>query len=184
MAPAADMFELGVEVQVLRRGTMFGTRGRKLHDYYTTYASLDEIPSDERKKLEERVLGITVEEAWADTHRFWSARDPREVTRAEADPRHKMALLFRWYLGNASKWAIDGAADRVSDYQIWCGPAMGAFNTWTKQSFLEDPQNRTVVQIAKNLMEGAAVVTRAQQVRSFGVAVPHVAFNYRPRPLQ
>ena len=27
MAPAADMFELGVKVQVLRRGTMFGRPG-------------------------------------------------------------------------------------------------------------------------------------------------------------
>ena len=32
MAPAADMFELGVEVQVLKRGTMFGNRAKKLYD--------------------------------------------------------------------------------------------------------------------------------------------------------
>ncbi|MEC9072712.1 MAG: 2-nitropropane dioxygenase, partial [Myxococcota bacterium] len=30
MAPAADMFELGVEVQVLKRGTFFAQRGREL----------------------------------------------------------------------------------------------------------------------------------------------------------
>ena len=29
MAPAADMFELGVEVQVLKRGSMFGVRAKK-----------------------------------------------------------------------------------------------------------------------------------------------------------
>jgi len=33
-------------------------------------------------------------------------------------------------------------------------------------------------------MEGAAVLTRAQQLRTFGVAVPPEAFNYRPRPLR
>jgi hypothetical protein len=44
-------------------------------------------------------------------------------------------------------------------------------------------QNRTVVQIARNLLEGAAVVTRAQQLRSYGVAVPEAAFQFAPRPL-
>jgi hypothetical protein len=50
-------------------------------------------------------------------------------------------------------------------------------------SFLEAPENRTAVQVARNLMEGAAVVTRAQQLRSFGLAVPTAAFDFRPRPL-
>jgi hypothetical protein len=61
---------------------------------------------------------------------------------------------------------------------------MGAFNAWTAGSFLAEPKNRSVVQIARNLLEGAAVVTRAQQLRSFGVPVPAAAFDFRPRPLQ
>jgi trans-AT polyketide synthase, acyltransferase and oxidoreductase domains len=40
-----------------------------------------------------------------------------------------------------------------------------------------------VVQIALNLLEGAAVVTRAQQLRAAGVAMPTAAFNFKPRPL-
>ena len=39
MAPAADMFELGVDLQVLKRGTMFAVRARKLHDLYKAYPS-------------------------------------------------------------------------------------------------------------------------------------------------
>ena len=42
---------------------------------------------------------------------------------------------------------------------------------------------RTAVQVARNLMEGAAAVTRAQQLRSAGLAVPASAFDFRPRPL-
>lgn len=34
MAPASDMFEMGVNLQVLKRGTMFGPRGRKLYEWY------------------------------------------------------------------------------------------------------------------------------------------------------
>ncbi len=94
-----------------------------------------------------------------------------------------MALVFRSYLGQSSGWAITGVRDRRMDYQIWCGPAMGAFNAWTTDSFLAEPQNRSVVQVARNLLEGAAVVTRAQQLRSFGVPIPPASFDFRPRPL-
>jgi PfaD family protein len=183
MAPAADMFELGVEVQVLRRGTMFGVRARKLYELYRAYPSLESIPATERARVEKDMLRAGFEQAWHDTRAFWTERDPAEVARAEADPKHKMALVFRSYLGLASRWSIDGVEDRRGDYQIWCGPAMGAFNTWATGSFLEDPSNRSVVQVARNLMEGAAVVTRAQQLRSYGLPVPNSAFDYRPRPL-
>ncbi len=105
------------------------------------------------------------------------------MERAEADPKHRMALVFRSYLGLSSRWAIAGQDDRRSDYQIWCGPAMGAFNSWVRGSFLEEPASRSAVQVARNLVEGAAAVTRAQQLRTFGLAVPPSAFDYRPRPL-
>lgn len=184
MAPAADMFELGVKLQVLKRGTMFGVRAQRLYDTYVQYPGLDAIPAEVRQRLEKDTLHTTFAEIWEDTRRFWTQRDAREVEKAERDPKHKMALVFRWYLGKASKWAIDGEESRKMDYQIWCGPAMGAFNAWVKGSFLEDWQSRGVVAIALNLLEGAAVITRAQQFRSYGVPVPAAAFQYRPRPLQ
>ena len=105
------------------------------------------------------------------------------VARAQNDPKHRMALVFRWYLGNSSRWPITGDTTRQGDYQIWCGPAMGAFNAWVRHSFLEALENRTVDQIALNLMEGAAVITRANLVRSLGVPVPASAFTFRPIPL-
>jgi trans-AT polyketide synthase, acyltransferase and oxidoreductase domains len=183
MAPAADMFEMGVDVQVLRRGSMFAPRARRLYELYRSAPSLEAIPADERSKLERNVLRATLDEAWTSTRAFWMTRDPAQVARAEQDPKHRMALVFRAYLGLSSRWAIDGVADRVADYQIWCGPAMGAFNRWTQGSFLADPQQRSVVQVARNLMEGAAAITRAQQLRSFGVPVPSQAFDFRPRVL-
>ena len=34
MAPAVDMFEMGVKLQVLKRGTLFAMRGNKLYEAY------------------------------------------------------------------------------------------------------------------------------------------------------
>jgi hypothetical protein len=40
------------------------------------------------------------------------------------------------------------------------------------------------VSITLNLLEGAAVVTRAHQLRTYGAPVPAAAFDFRPRPLR
>jgi PfaD family protein len=183
MAPSADMFEFGARVQVLRRGTMFPFRAGQLYQVYTAYRSWAEVPEQARQRIERDLLRGSFGDTWAVTRQYWQARAPEEVERAERDPWHQMALVFRWYLGMSSRWAADGDQSRRADYQIWCGPAMGAFNAWTAGTFLAAPENRTVVQVARNLLEGAAVITRAQQLRSYGVGVPPQAFAFRPRPL-
>jgi trans-AT polyketide synthase/acyltransferase/oxidoreductase domain-containing protein len=170
-------------VQVLRRGSMFAVRALRLYELYAAHASWADVPQAAREKAEKEILRSSFEQVWDETRRFFEERDPREVARAEREPRHKMALVFRWYLGKSSKWSIAGDPERRVDYQIWCGPAMGAFNEWVKGSFLADPAQRGVVQIALNLLEGAAVVTRSQQLRAAGVPIPPQAFAYAPRPL-
>lgn len=183
MAPAADMFEQGVEVQVLSRGTMFAARARKLYELYRGAPSWESIAPADQQRVERDLLRQPFADAWAATHAFWAQRDPEQNRQAQADPKHKLALVFRSYLGRSSRWAIDGEAQRRLDYQIWCGPAMGAFNAWAQGSVLEAPENRSAVQIAHNFLEGATAITRASQLRSFGVPVPAAAFDFRPRPI-
>ena len=183
MAPAADMFELGVKVQVLKRGSLFAQRGQRLYDTYKRYAGLDEIPTQERVDLETQVLGCAIAEIWQETRSYFASRAPQEIERAQGDPKHKMALVFRWYLFMGAQWAREGKVERRSDYQIWCGPAMGAFNGWARGTFLEDNSARDVVQMALNLMEGAAHIARAQSLRAAGINVPAEAFEFKPRHL-
>jgi trans-AT polyketide synthase/acyltransferase/oxidoreductase domain-containing protein len=183
MAPAADMFEQGIRVQVLKRGSLFAARAARLYDLYRRYESLEDVPDPVRSSLEKQIFGQPLGKVWEETLAFWQSREPEQARRAQADAKHRMGLVFRWYLGKASRWAIDGTAGRAQDYQLWCGPAMGSFNAWARGSFLEPVENRTVVQIALNLMEGAVTVHRAQQLRSFGVPIPAEAFDFRPRPL-
>jgi trans-AT polyketide synthase, acyltransferase and oxidoreductase domains len=182
MAPAADMFEMGVKVQVLKWGTMFAVRARKLYDLYRAHASLDEIPASQRAILERDFFKTTLEEAWSSTREFFATRDPAQNTRAERDPKHKMALVFRAYLGQSSDWANRGEPSRKADYQVWCGPAMGAFNEWAKGSFLEGCQHRDVVTLGLNLMVGAAILTRVASLRAQGAALPAAVMRIPPRP--
>ena len=68
----------------------------------------------------------------------------------------KMALVFRWYLGCSSRWAVQGDQNRKFDMQIWCGQAMGAFNLWVKGTALEKAENRHVGEVAKLLLNSCA----------------------------
>ena len=180
MAPAADMFEMGVTVQVLKRGTMFPMRAAKLYEIYRAHAGLDDIPAAERDKLEKTLFQASLENIWQDTRSFFLKRDPRQVERAEREPKHRMALVFRWYLGQAAHWAKDGETGRKIDYQIWCGPAMGAFNEWVAGSFLEATDRRSVSTVALNILFGAAVLTRANILRYQGIQLAPEAMHTQP----
>ncbi len=172
MAPAADMFEMGVKVQVLKRGTMFAMRASRLYELYRGHESLDQIGADDRAALEKNFFRAPLEAIWDQTRVFFEARDPAQVERAGRDPKHKMALVFRWYLGLSSQWANSGEPTRAVDYQVWCGPAMAAFNEWVRGSFLERPENRKVATVALNILYGAAVLQRARSCVAQGMALP------------
>jgi PfaD family protein len=180
MAPAADMFEMGVTVQVLKRGTMFPMRAAKLYELYRSHAGLEDIPAAEREKLEKTLFLAPLEDIWRDTRAYFLKRDPKQVERADRDPKHRMALVFRWYLGQAAHWAKDGNPLRKMDYQVWAGPSMGAFNEWVAGSFLAKAEQRTVVTVARNILYGAAVLSRAAMLRSQGVHLPAEAVQITP----
>ncbi len=180
MAPASDMFEMGVELQVLKRGTLFGPRAKKLYEYYKLYKSIDEIPTAEREKLEKQVFKKPLEEIWQMCIEFFQERDPEQIARAKDNPHRKMALIFRWYLGLSSNWANAGTKDRVPDMQIWCGPAMGAFNDWVRGTYLEHYQNRTVADVGEHIMQGAAYLYRIQSLKMQGVVFPSTLEQYVP----
>lgn len=172
MAPAADMFEMGVKVQVLKRGTMFPMRAAKLYDLYRQHGSLEELPAAERANLEKTVFRLPLDAVWEQTRSYFRERDPKQIDRAGSDPKHKLALIFRWYLGQSSHWANAGVGDRAVDYQVWCGPSMAAFNDWVRGTFLERPEAREADLVSLNLLYGATVALRAQALRMQGLALP------------
>lgn len=182
MAPAADMFEMGVKLQVLKRGTMFAMRAQKLYETYRQYTRWEDIPAADRAQLEKSLFKASYDEIWAQTRDFFSRRDPVQLARAEQDPRHQMALVFRWYLGLSSRWANSGEPTRTLDYQVWCGPAMGAFNEWVKGTHLEAPAERKVVHVARNLLYGAGIVLRKQALEQQGVRFPAACYPLKPLP--
>jgi RluA family pseudouridine synthase len=176
--PAPDMFELGANVQVLSRGTLYAQRAQRLYELYRGFPSLDDLPAADRQKLEKQIFRRPIFEVWEETRAYWQSRDPRQIARAEKEPRHQMALTFRWYLGMTSRWARVGDEGRKRDFQMWCGPAMGAFNEWVASTPLADLDRRTVVAIADALMYGAAAHARVGLARAQGLRDPMILVEH------
>ena len=179
MAPAADMFEMGVKLQVLKRGSMFAMRAKKLYELYVAHDSIEDIPAVEREKIEKQIFRTNLDEIWDGTMSFFKERDPEMLTRAMNNPKRKMALIFRWYLGLSSRWSNIGEKGREMDYQIWAGPSLGAFNSWVKGTYLEDYTRRGAVDVALHMLKGAAYLQRVNQLKLQGVSFSTELAGYR-----
>jgi trans-AT polyketide synthase/acyltransferase/oxidoreductase domain-containing protein len=155
-APAGDMFELGAKVQVLRKGVFFPARANKLYALYQQHNSLAEIEAKTQRQIQEKYFKRSFDEVWAETQAYYLKTRPEEITQAEQNPKHKMALIFRWYFTHTTRLALQGSEEQRVDYQVHCGPALGAFNQWVKGTALADWRNRHVADIAERLMHGTA----------------------------
>lgn len=157
-APAADLFELDGQVQVLRKGTLFAARANQLHRVFRLYRSWDEVPSSVKKSIEKYILRSSYEEALSKVYGRSSSSD--KLNHLEKTPRARMAAVFRTYLIRSTTAAINGVVEESNDFQIHCGPAMGAFNRWASGTILEDWRNRHVDVIADTLINAAICLNK------------------------
>ena len=148
---------------------MFPLRAQTLYDTYLQYDQVEMIPASVRKEIEEKILQSNMDAVWSECVAFFSKRDPEMLNKAEKNPKKKLALIFRWYLGLATHWGVNGEEARKLDYQIWCGPCIGSFNAWTKGTALEKAENREVVQVADQIMQGAAYQFRLNELAVQGL---------------
>lgn len=120
-------FAMAPSAQVPRKGSLYPQRAARLYDIYRPCQCAAEIPAPVRESIKREIFRRSLADVETDVHSYFSMKRPEELRRAAGDPHRKMALIFRWYLAISSRWPITGQEDRQLDYQIWCGPAIGAF---------------------------------------------------------
>lgn len=174
-APAADLFERGGTVQVVGKGLRFAGEAKKLYDWYGNYNALEELPDSVVAYLESQVFKQSLAATWEECTHYLKVSNAPALDRAAKDQHYKLALLFRWYLGNSIRWALQGEKERRDDFQIWCGPSMGAFNIWAQGSYLEEIEQRRAPDIALQFLYGAARIMRLNLLRAQGI-------KFRPSP--
>lgn len=151
--PSGDMFEYGAKAQVLKKGVLFPSRANKLYDCYRYFNSIDEIDSKTKDLIEKKYFSRSFTDVYEEVKRYFTEEKYKYV---ETNPKAKMATIFQWYFREATKAALEGEEKRKVDFQIFCGPALGAFNQWVKGSDIESWRNRHVDEIGLRLMECAA----------------------------
>lgn len=157
--PAGDMFEMGAKAQVLKRGVFFPARGNRLYELYKQYNSLEEIPEKTRTQLEKRYFKHTFDEILQLVKEHYSKE---EIDKAEQNGKYKMSLIFKWYFAYSTRVALEGDEKAKVDFQVPCGPALGAFNQWVKGTELEDWHNRHVCDIGSKIMKETANILNAR----------------------
>lgn len=160
-APAGDLFEFGAKVQVLKRGMLFHVRANKLYDLYCRHSSIEDLDPQTRSLIESRYFGRTFGEVWQETKDYYVGKRQKTEEELEANPKQKMAMIFKWYFVHSTRLAFAGSGS-VIDYQVHCGPAMGAFNRWVMGTRMESWTHRHVGEIAHLLMEEAAAILRSR----------------------
>ena len=164
-APAGDLFETGAKVQVMKKGVFFPARANKLYALYRHCDRLEAMDDKTRRQLEQRIFQKTIAEVYEDVRAF---HPPETIRMADQTPKLKMALVFRWYFGLSTRAALEGDESRKVDFQIQCGPALGAFNQWVRGTPLEAWQNRHVDEIGIRLMTETARLLNRRFFDLFG----------------
>jgi len=143
---------------VLKKGLLFPARANKLYALYRQCNALEELDDRTRDEIQSKYFRRSFDEIYQETCTYYAAHDPQQVSRAERDPKHKMALVFRWYFVHSMRLALKGSMDQRVDYQVHCGPALGAFNRWVEGTDLQSWRSRHVDVIAERLMQATAVL--------------------------
>ncbi|MEU2494314.1 PfaD family polyunsaturated fatty acid/polyketide biosynthesis protein [Streptomyces sp. NPDC007883] len=181
LVPAGDMLETGARAQVLRRGLFYPARANRLYELYRRHGSLEELDPATAEQLQRRYFRRSFDEVWEETRAYYRQADPDTLARAERDPKHRMLLVFKAYFVQSIRLAMSGSAEHQVDYQINCGPAMGALNGLLRGTEREDWRNRHVDELADLLMAGAAQLL-SERMRAMARPDPVPASQYRRLP--
>lgn len=161
---SGDMFEIGAKIQVVKKNTKFPARANKLYQLFNQYNSIDEIPEETRRDIEKNYFKKSISEVWDQVCQYKSRKNPEQIIEARENPRLKTALIFKWYFAHCSNVTLDGDETEKDNFLIYCGPAMGAFNQWVRDTEYESWKNRHVDGIAFMLMSKACESIESKQI--------------------
>jgi trans-AT polyketide synthase/acyltransferase/oxidoreductase domain-containing protein len=157
-APSGEMFEMGSKIQVLKKGIFFPARANKLAQIYARHDSLASLDAETLRLLETRYFKRSLDAVFDEVRRLYPGA---ELERAERLPKQRMSMVLRMYFRDSTRWALAGDLDHKVDFQIQCGPALGALNQWVADTTHADWRTRHVDTLAEMMMdETAALLVR------------------------
>ncbi|GAA5002030.1 hypothetical protein GCM10025734_38290 [Kitasatospora paranensis] len=124
MAPAADMFELGVELQVLKKGTLFPMRAKKLYELYQAHDGLEALPEGSGPGWRRRCSGGR----WPTCGRSASATS--SAATPTSSPARPATPNGGWRWSSAGTWGCPRAGRRSATPTAPSTTRSGAARRW------------------------------------------------------
>lgn len=125
---------------------------------------MDEIDEKVKNQIQEKYFKRSFDSIYEDCKTYFKAQGTGEIEKAEKNPKFKMALVFRWYFNYSAMLALTGKEESIIDYQIHCGPSLGAFNQRVKGTEIENWRNRHVDEIALKLLDETAEILNKRYI--------------------
>jgi trans-AT polyketide synthase/acyltransferase/oxidoreductase domain-containing protein len=151
-APFGDLFELGGRARVVKKGVLFHARANRLYDIWRAHDDWRQVDVDARQQVEQRWLRASFDDVYAKLRQDLPAGEP------EPDAKRAMALVFRWYCAQARRAAVNGDPAYEVDWEVCCGPALGAANRWLRGTALAAWRDRHVDEVGRRLMSEASLI--------------------------
>lgn len=177
--PSYEYLEADWRVHVARFGSPFAARATRLERILRDHDEGRPLDEKDRSFLERQLFGGPLDDCFERARPFFEERWPELLRRADDDGKLRLPLLARKYLWDSQSWGNEGNPEHKLDWQLRCGPGMGAFNLWRADSPLAELEKLDAATLARSLMNGAAVVARLASVGAAGLGVPQ---NLRPLP--
>lgn len=153
--PAGDNYDYNTKIQVAKKGVLFAVRANKLYETYKMYNSISELNPELKEQIEENYFNKTFESVF---DMIRPSLSEVQLRRLEKLPKYKMALIFNWYYLQGMADAINGNESNMLNALIYCSVAMGAFNSYVKNTELEQWENRHIDVIGIKLMNDARII--------------------------
>ena len=147
MAPAADMFEMGVKLQVLKRAPCSRCGPRKLFELYQAYDGLESLPAADAPGWRRRSSAPAGGASGQDCVGYFARRDPEQLARAERQPQAQDGPGVPLVPGDVVALGGAGEPDRARRLPGLVRPGDGQLQRWVTGSYLKTPGNRRVAEV-------------------------------------
>ena len=153
--PDLKNMELGIKMNVVRKGLLFPARANKLFDLYKRYNAIDEIEADVIHSIETRIFKKNINTFSKESEKFFSES---ELKTFNTNPKSKLLHIIKCYYQVALHDAIEGNENNKINFLIKCNPTMGFFNRWAKGKSIENWIDRDVDKIGIMMLEEASTI--------------------------
>lgn len=150
--PCSNVYEIGIKMQVLKKGMFFASRALKLYEIYNRITKIEDIESNLLVQIQEKYLGKALEEIYNQMKDNLSSMQRR---RAESDSKYKFGLIIQWYYDLSAECAIQCEDGNNMNCMIPLSSAMGRLNEELKNTVREKWEDRHPDELCKMIMSEA-----------------------------